>query len=294
MIAGQLHHGGRFRQLRAVFAALGCAMIASSSVAQGHPTARTAASPGHFLLAFEDANGGAANSANFDLVGSLGTGVGGSRTTSTSFVLESGTFAALDTKRAGRPWASGVQPCFFPLRSAAALRVTGTELDLQGRPSVTIGGRPAAVVGNPTTHEVQVQAPILTEPGWHTVTLTTPAGTTVLPRGVGVLPMVFADPAFANNKAFELVFKGTQGDAITWALGVKTIAPINLGGIHHALRVDPLVVLGGFAIADPSGELRLRIPATPVRVAFYAQAVFASRNPGYAPAAFSNLLMIDP
>lgn len=69
--------------------------------------------------------------------------------------------------------------------------------------------------------------------------------------------------------------------------------PIRLGAFHHGLEINPvfLLVMPGVQILSTNGELRLPVPATPLPTTIYAQALFASNNPGYAPGSFSNLLV---
>ena len=51
-----------------------------------------------------------------------------------------------------------------------------------------------------------------------------------------------------------------------------------------------ILVMPGFRILDASGEFRFSIPASAYSGSIYAQGVFSTSNPGYAPASFSNVL----
>ena len=127
------------------------------------------------------------------------------------------------------------------------------------------------------------------------MTLSTSSGTTTLPRGVGVLPMVYVEPPPARRRGFDLVFHGSRGDQVLWAVGIApAAAPLPISGMHYGLAIDPavLLVLPGATILDPSGQWRLPFPATDTPVSVYLQALFVSSDPAYAPGAFSNLLRL--
>ena len=69
-------------------------------------------------------------------------------------------------------------------------------------------------------------------------------------------------------------------------------APAPIPGFLYGLALHPatVVLLPGFTILPASGEFRFPIPAANYVGPIYAQALFGSTNPGYAPGSFSNVL----
>ena len=121
------------------------------------------------------------------------------------------------------------------------------------------------------------------------------SGTTVIAKGVGVLPLLEARPAPASDVPITLVFKGTRGDAVYWALAVGPSTPLVLPGIHYGFALHPIffIAFAGFGITDPSGELKLSFPATTYMTGtVYGQAMLATSNPGYGPASFTNVIRL--
>lgn len=274
-----------------VVAAIAAAPLAGQSDADTH----SAASKNFFLLNAESGIGGRTVSSTHVLDASGGSGLVAAPAASANYRLAAGYFGSVATPGNGKPWLAGVLPRFVTMRAAANVTLHGTELDLGGRPTVKIGGQTATLVGAASGDQATVALPIQPAPGWQPVSLVTPAGTTQLPRGIGVLPMIYTDPAAASDKGFEVVFKGTRGDRIAWALGLAPLpAPVKLGGIWHGLLLNPIVTLPGLSILDANGELRLAFPPSMIPSDLYLQAMFQTSNPGYAPAAFSNLLIVHP
>ena len=66
---------------------------------------------------------------------------------------------------------------------------------------------------------------ILPEPGYQPVEVSNDLGTTVLPRGLAVLPLVETSPAAADGVPFDLVLRGTRGDQVLWAMGIAQGPP---------------------------------------------------------------------
>lgn len=258
------------------------------------PLAAQSASKTWFSPAGEQAPGGSCQSTTYHLTAALGAGAVARPAGSSTYRLAGGFVANLGVATSGKPWLVGVTPLFATLRGQAALTLSGTELDLGSLPTIKIGGQ-TAVVGTRTKHAITTTLPIQPAPGWQPVEVSNSSGTTILPQGIGVLPMVMADPAAASDVAFDLVFKGTKGDLVYWAIGAAQVAPIPVSGIFYGLGLHPstYVVVAGFNITDNSGEARLPMPPTPYTTGtIFIQALFSGTNPGYAPASFSNVLRI--
>lgn len=279
--------------------ALSCLILCSTVqlAAQAPADTHAAASSKWFLVGGETASGGAATSLTYRLEASTGSGVVARAATSSTYRLAGGYFGITEVPVTGAPRLAGVLPRFVTPRGGARITLAGTELDLGGAPVIEVDGRAASLVGTPQPGELRADLPQLGAPGWRPLRVTTPQGSSVLPRGIGVLPMLFCEPAPASGRASGIVFKGSQGDQILWVVGAApTAAPIALGGFGFGLRVDPslYLVMPGFAVAAADGEFRLPLPAAKYRIPLYLQALFVSNNPGYGPASFSNLLTIYP
>ena len=264
----------------------GC-FFASSVAAQ-------TASKTWFAPVTQHAPGGGCQSTTYYLNAAVGAGAVAQPSGSATYRLAGGFTANLGVVSSGKPWLAGVTPRFATMRGKAALTLSGTEFDLGSTPTIKIGGQ-VAVVGTRVKHAITTLLPIQPAPGWQPVEVISSAGTTILPRGIGVLPMVMSDPAPASDVAFDLVFKGTKGDFVYWAVGAAQVAPIPIPGILYGLGLHPsaFVVVAGFSIADNSGEARLPIPPRSYGTGtIYIQGLFSTTNPGYAPASFSNVLRL--
>ncbi len=257
----------------------------------GGLTAQAASSRNHFVVAAELANGAVGNSSTYKLCVAVGNGVVPPRTRSTNFVLVGGYAATLGPARASRPWLSGVLPRFATPRSAAVLSLHGADLNVGPTPSVRVGNVAATMLTR-ARDRITVRMGFQPVPGWQAVSVSNSSGTTTVGKGIGILPMLMTEPAPTPNKAFEIVFKGSQNDMVIWALSGFTGPPVGWPGFLYGLALNPaaLIMMPGIAITSPSGESRLPIPATPYMGPAYAQAAFSTTNPGYGPASFSNVL----
>ena len=218
---------------------------------------------------------------------------------SANFTLAGGFIPTLGATVTGRPLLTAVTPRFVTPKSGAVLTLYGTEFGLGSSVTVTIGRRSAQVLSR-AQDRITVRLPFAAGPpshpypGWNAIRVTSGADTTTLREGVGVLPMVFTDPAPGPNVPFNFVFKGSQNDQVVWAAGALPTATVPIPGLLFGLGLNPaaMLVLGGFQIPAPSGELRLPIPATNYGGMIFVQAVFSSQDPGYSPGSFSNLFTL--
>ncbi len=249
----------------------------------------------HTALQSEMSSGRTTQSTTYLLDGAVGVGVTGRRTTSTRYVLEGGFSSTLNVPASGKPWLTSVEPRMVTMRGRATLTLRGTELDLGGSPTVRIGGVIAPVVTR-SADALTTTLPVQPEPGWLPVTIENNLGKTVLPRGVAVLPLVEPDPAPASNKDFALVFRGTKGDRLLWAMGIsQSPSPLIVTGLHFgfALGPPPFIIYAGYGITGNDGVLKLPIKGQTYPIGLiYIQGLFLSNNPGYSPGAFSNVLRL--
>ena len=160
----------------------------------------------------------------------------------------------------------GGEPPFCYLRRRPRLAERDA-VDIGGAPQVTVSGRAAPVVAQSGT-DVAIRPPLLSDPGWHRIELTTTVGTTTLERGIGVMPILFTEGAAAENEPFDLVFEGTRNDMVVFSLGFSEIAlivgAVSLRADHQSAAADPYLQM--FQITDPSGEFRKPIPPVLVPV----------------------------
>jgi hypothetical protein len=252
----------------------------------------TASSTNHFLASFEFGAGGRASSSNHVLHASFGDGAVAARASTANHELTGGFNAALDAATTGRPWLSTVSPRYTAMRSGASVTIFGTELNLGS--TVTIGGQ-AATVQTKAKDRITIALPNQPVPGWQPVTVNSTSGNHTLGQGIGILPMLETGPAAASDVPFSIVFRGSPGDTIVWALGVAPITPIPLGGFGYGFGLNPglMMMLPGFGMPSADGVFKMSFPATTYPTGLiYVQAVFASSNPGYAPGAFTNILRL--
>jgi IPT/TIG domain len=273
---------------RTMISAFIAASVASTLAGQA------ASSQNYFLPSVELANGANAASTNYRMCSVLGAGVVAVASASANHKMTGAYAATLDATTTGGPWLTAVTPRFATSKSAATLSLWGNGLNSSAA-ALKIGGVSSAVLSQ-QNHLITTKLPFLAGPpsspgpGWHNVSVTNSGGTSTLPDAIGILPMLMTDPAPAANTAFDIVFKGSPGDTIVWVIGIPPIPPIPIGNFLYGLAVNPLITLPGFAISNANGEFRLPVAPTPYLSPFFAQALFVSSNPGYAPGSFSNVL----
>jgi hypothetical protein len=252
--------------------------------------AQSASGLTHFLVA-SDSAGGSAQSFVHRLTGTFASGVPAARATSTGYVLLGGFPAAIESTVTGAPWLTGVAPAFGPLLGGTALVLHGTELNLGGVPQITIGGVPA-LTGARTNATIQTTLPAQPRPGYQAVTVQNGNGTTTLPKGIGVLPMIDFPVAHQSNVPLGLRYRGAQGDQIVLVLSLGTIAaPIPFAPFHHGLEVDlfTMLVLPPLPVTAPDGLLVVGLPAAAPAVPIFFQAFSLTQGPGWFPGSFTNV-----
>jgi IPT/TIG domain-containing protein len=253
--------------------------------------AQSASGTTQFLVASEVAAGGSTQSFAHRLTGTLASGPLAKRATSTGYVLLGGFPAAIETPASGTPWLTHVAPAYAPLLGGTALTLHGTELNLGPVPQITIGGV-AAVPGARTNATMQTTLPQQPVPGYQPVTVQNSYGSSTLPTGIGVLPLIDFPVAHQPNVPLGLRYLGAQGDQFVLALALgSNAAPLVLPPFHHGLQLDlfTLVVLPAIPVTDPSGELTIGLPAVAPPVPIWLQGFSLSQNPGWSPGSFTNV-----
>ena len=267
---------------------LGLAILAPTLPAQG------AAGATWFLTGGADVPGGSAQTGQYVLRATFGPSPSVARAVSTTYAVEGGFVAGVDTVAGTVPWITAITPSFATMRGGAALIVHGTGLVQGTLPQLTIGGA-AAAVGSRTQSAITTSLPVQPVPGWQPVTLTTSAGTTTLAHGVGVLPMIEAEPAIGLGTRADLVYRGRQGDVMVWCLALAP-SPITIpfAGLGHGLAIDAgtLFTTATFVVSQASGEVRLRVPPLTASVPFWVQGLALSSDPGFAPGSFTNVVRV--
>ena len=263
-----------------------CSLLLTLSLA-----AQSASGPNHFLVAGELAAGGSTQSTVHRLTGTFASGALARRATSTGYVLLGGFPAAIDTPASATPWLTQVTPAYGPLLGGTALTLHGTELNLGPVPQITIGGV-AAVPGARTNATLQTTLPQQPGPGYQPVTVQSSFGSSTLPKGFGVLPLIDFPVAHQPNVPLGLRYLGAPGDQFVLALALGT-SPVQLvlAPFHHGLQLDlfTLVVLSPITVTDPGGELTIGLPAAAPPVPIWFQGFALSQNPGWFPGSFTNV-----
>jgi hypothetical protein len=253
--------------------------------------AQPASSQVYFLLGVSFASGASCGSLTYKLDGMQGAECTALAAASATWRLTGGFAALLDAPATGRPWLSGAVPRFATLRGQAALTLHGTELNLGAAPLITIAGLPAPLLAR-ANDRLGTTLPVLPSPGWKPIVVDNPLGTSTLPAGIGVLPLLEFPFAPARDVPAQIELRGRQGDLFAFAAALGRIPPVPLPPLHHGLELDPatMIVLPPFTISDPGGVFRLDVPANPGPFTLYVQAAVVTTDPGYAPASFTNVV----
>ena len=265
-------------------------LLGVAALAQG-----SSSSTNSFLPA--SSAGPAANnmqSTNWKLDASFGSGVVPGRATSANFVLEGSWLAALNGKTLGHPWVTGVSPLFGLLGVQTQHRVHGTELHLGATTSCSVGGIPATV-NSRARDQLVVTLGKPTVPGWQSVVVSNGGGTSTLPKGIGILPMLDIESPIDNagSRPSEIVYQGRQGDIVVWMLAAgksPVVLPIPGYGYGFGLNFLTMIVLTTTPIGAPNGRAALPLPAVAFKRPLNMQGfVFAPLSP-YKPGAFTNVV----
>jgi hypothetical protein len=269
-------------------------VVACAATAAAQTAAPAASSPTWFLVAADTGPGGASQSFTHALCGTLAAGAPAARALSTSFVLLGGFPAAVDAPATGQPWLAGVEPAFAPLLGGTALVLHGTELALGPTPAITVGGV-VAPVGGRTNATIATVLPPQPQPGWQPVTVQGPFGSTTLPRGVGVLPLLDLPVAHQDDVPVALRYVGAPGDIVVFGVAAGTgPVPLPIAPYHHGLLLDlaTVFVLTAEFVVAPDGVFALQLPALAPTSPILFQCLALTLHPGYAPGAFTNVVAL--
>ena len=256
--------------------------------------AQSASSTTFFLVDGEFGPGGTAQSFVHALTGISAAGAPAARALSPGFVLLGGFPAAIETPAGGRPWLSGVTPAYAPLLGGTPLVLHGTELHLGAAPAITVGGV-AAPAGPRTQATFQTTLPAQPEPGYRAVTVQTSAGSSTLPQGLGVLPLLDLPVAHQANVPFALRYLGAQGDQVVLIVALGRLPfTFPLPPFHHGLQLDlaTMIVLPALVVTNPLGTLLVDLPAVAPPVPIWFQALTLTQNAGWFPGSFTNVTRI--
>lgn len=257
-------------------------------------TAQAASSTSHFLVGAEVGAGGRSGSTNHRLDASFGCGVVPLAANAANTILAGGFAACLDAAVAGRPWLTGAKPLYVPYQGGVSLGLHGTELALGASTTAVIGATPVAVpVTARTRDRVQVTIPTRTlEPGWQPVAVWNAGGVSVLPRGVGVLPLLEKNRAIQIGEPFRVTYRGYPGDLVYIAIAGAKGRPIRIPPYHGALRFNPgtLIEFFGPLVAGPTGELHINGPSGRWARPVVVQMLGVHRTPTLGSGAVTNVL----
>jgi hypothetical protein len=153
----------------------------------------------------------------------------------------------------------------------------------------------AALAGARTDATLQTVLPRQPRPGYQPVTVQNANGSSTLPKGLGVLPLIDLPLAHQANVPIVLRYQGAPGDLFVLTLALGTLAvPLPLPPFHHGLQLDlfTLAVLSPIAVSDPSGVLNLKLPAIAPAQPIWFQGLSITRDPGWFPGSFTNAVRL--
>ena len=270
----------------ALVAALGVQMLP----AQG-PRSSNAASSNQFHLGTSAfSSGGAIDSSRYRVVAGFVPIAG--RTSSSRYVVDAQWGAATAAPSSPIPWASAATPLLTELGGRTAHVLSGTDLHLGATPSCVVGGV-SATVQSRTNARATVRLGAQNVPGWQPIEYRTTAGTTYVPRGIGVFPMLdIPDPFDPGGtglpKAMECYSR--PNDLAVWMFSNGKGAPFVLPGFRHhfELNFGSLVTVLSQVVGS-SGKTRVPLPA----IAFTRPLSFQVVNveaPTYLVGSFTNVV----
>lgn len=287
-----MNHQGVIPLLLLGFAAVALVLPLAASAQQ------SASSPTYFLPGAERAPGGQCASTNYRMEVAIGVGIVAQLANSTNFRLRGGFNAVSQVPIAGQPWLSGALPRYGPYLGGTTHFLHGYELNLGTSTNVTIGGRPATVLGR-WPDRVQVKLPAQTAPGWQPVVAVNTGGTAHLsPHGIGILPLCETGWAIEIGQPFRVTYRGTQGDFIYVVVATgKFPFPVPIPPYNYGLELNlgALVgLLGPIPVTSPTGEFHLDFPAgiPLVRPIYVQMLALPIGSPGYQPGCFTNTIAL--
>ncbi|MBL8751992.1 MAG: hypothetical protein JNK15_01720 [Planctomycetes bacterium] len=263
-------------------------LLAAFGSAQ-HTTPNSASSPTYFLSAIDFGSGEDADTLLYRLRGEQGAGVVTEPdAASATYRMRGGFLGALTAPVTGQPWLTAARPFFLKPAGNGNLTLHGTELWLGPTPTITIGGQTAPVIAR-TVDQMLVSVPNQPVPGFQPVVFSNTAGSTVLPEGVGVLPMVEKREPLDGASPNYLRIHTMPFDVVLLILAESQGPGFQVLDFHYQLLLNPATVIftDAFFVADPDGKTTIPIPPFPTGLV-HVQALAVTADPSYYPASFTN------
>jgi hypothetical protein len=258
-----------------------------------HKAGNAASSATYFMAAVDFGSAEDANTLLYRLQGEQGGGVVAEPDAgSATYRMRGAFYGALTSPVLGQPWLTGARPFFLKPTGNGNLTLHGTELWLGPTPTITIGGQPASTVIR-TVSSMVVTTPNQPVPGFQPVTFSNTAGTTTLPEGVGVLPMIEKREPLDGVDPNYIRIHTLPNDIVLIVLA-ETLGPgIQILDFQYQLLLDPNTVIftDAFFVSDPDGKTTIRIPPFPSGL-LQVQALSITADPSYTPGSWTNAVAL--
>ncbi|MCI0588153.1 MAG: IPT/TIG domain-containing protein [Planctomycetes bacterium] len=206
--------------------------------------------------------GGAAARAAHGALGSVapGEGLSSTRKSASGFVSEFDLFGG------SGPIVFGVNPAQGPTTGGTATQIQGARLSGVG--IVQFGATAVAVGPSSPTRLVATSPPSLAliAAGAVDLTVTSVAGSTVVPKGYMYVPGVSSSDDMVPGGDVRVRYFGPAGSAFGYAMSLGSIPPLPFMGIAGFLQLDPLGLLfvrSSTFLGNGSREFLYPTPADP-------------------------------
>jgi hypothetical protein len=278
--------------MRALLTGTALLLLAATGSAQ-HQSGNAASSPTYFMAAIDFGSAEDTNTLIYRLQGSQGSGVVTEPdAASPTYRIRGGFYGALTSPVLNQPWLTGARPFFLKRTGNGNLTLHGTELWLGPTPTVTIAGIPAPVITR-TVDQMVVAVPTQPVPGFQPVTFSNAAGTTTLPEGVGVLPMIEKREPLNGDDPNYIRIHTLPFDVVLLVLGQLQGPGIQILDFQYQLLLDPnfVVFTDAFFVADPDGKTTIPLPPYPSGL-ISVQALAVTADPSYFPGSWTNVVAL--
>jgi hypothetical protein len=278
--------------MRALLFSVATTSFCAAAAAQ-HTSGYAASSPTWFLSAAEFGSAEDADTLLYRLRSTQGAGVVVEPdAASPTYRMRGGFTGALSAPVLGQPWLTGVRPFWIKPNGNSDLTVHGSELWLGPTPTVTIGGVPAGVVAR-TVDQMVITPPPLTVPGFQPVVTTNSAGSSVLPEGVGVLPMLEQREPLNGADPNHLRIHALPFDIVLLVLAGSQAPGIQVLDFQYVLLLHPSTVFftDAFLVTGADGKTTIPLPPFPTGLV-HVQALVITADPSYYPGMWTNPLAL--
>lgn len=269
------------------------ALMLGAMCSAQHTASNAASSQSYFLSAVEFASGSDSNTLLYRVQSSQGTGVVTEPdAASATYRIRGGFTGALTSPVLGQPWLTGVLPYYVKPSGNGNLTLHGTELWLGPSPLITVGGLAATNVVR-TVDKMVIAMPTQPVPGYQPVTFTNAAGTSTLPEGVGVLPLVEKREPLNGFDPNFVRFRAQQGDFVVLVVGLALSAPLQVLDFQYQLLLDPnqVTLTDLLFVGNPDGTITIPLFGFPTGIA-HVQVLALTTDPAYAPGMWSNVVLL--